>query len=346
MIALWLIAVLGQPFYAEESVGYWEDTSVIYAHVESVVRQLPGEYLVTMRPQATLSGPFDPGMEPEIKVRMRTGYSRSDILEPPQSGENVIAVVSRSTRRPEEYGTPNGATFMPIVNGRHRPGILRVKDFSDPMIAATLAVIQERREGHAPPPESLLDKPFSPLGNPWWFPGVPPEKQPKQPPPPPFAPAEAQKPIIPPAKVSEDSDAFWKRHSLLYAQVAKVMPGLPLVGDQERRPLDYLLMLRPKATIAGDFDSTGAPEIRVYFIPKDEIRLSPPRENSMIVVLIDDHAFWTGHVSVQFRPPLLPGHDGAEPVIGYVEVTSFDDPKVEAIHDAITKFRAAAKPVP
>jgi len=195
MTIMLLVAVLAQPpRYVEAEKDYWIGNSVIYGHVESVVPDTEvgaGNWLLTIRPQATLSGRFDCGVEPTIKVRLFVSFLGSAIKQqPPQAGDNVLAMIIQQWHG-GYWVTNQPVSLMPLVS-KSRPGILTVKDFSDSRVAATLATIQERRKGHAEDKSKRTDphRVWPPNERAWEFPkspsdlrppSAPPESTPKQP---------------------------------------------------------------------------------------------------------------------------------------------------------------------
>jgi hypothetical protein len=143
-----LIALLAGPGYESgEERGYWTGRSVIYANVIAVRKEPKRmEYMVTFRPMATLSGQFDPGAEPLIEARIWVSLLSSALFEPPQVGDNVLAAIGR---RGAEYIVPSSDIgYFPEVKEqlKQRPPILKVKDFSDPVVLEVLSTIQKLRK--------------------------------------------------------------------------------------------------------------------------------------------------------------------------------------------------------
>jgi hypothetical protein len=121
--------------------SYWQSHSLIYAEIETNVASEQGAsaQVVILRPKLSLSGHFDPGKIPELKVRCQA-KSLVSILKTLHLGQMAIVLL---VRKGDEYDvSPDVIDFMPDDHS----AISAVKDFEDPKVQSTLTAVQKLRD--------------------------------------------------------------------------------------------------------------------------------------------------------------------------------------------------------
>lgn len=124
-----------------EHAEYWDNRSVIFAQVTAVEKHDPQEdlfaYLVTLQPKATLTGKFDPALEPEIKVKFPLPNPLvSNIRRPPAVGANAIVLIRQYEGA--YYVSYHKIAYLPEPNA----AFIEVKDFADPKVDEVLTSLR------------------------------------------------------------------------------------------------------------------------------------------------------------------------------------------------------------
>lgn len=153
---------------------YWDDNSVIYAQVVKVTQLAPGEYMIQLRPQATISGRFDVGAEPTIDAIFFAGPFRSYLQTLPSVDSMVVTLLWESDNPPPRQelrgakyvistdalpffpkkAVPSGFGLNPKqVEYVPHEGMFEVEGFDDPRVHHVRAEIQKiRAQGAARAP--------------------------------------------------------------------------------------------------------------------------------------------------------------------------------------------------
>jgi hypothetical protein len=125
---------------------YWKIAAVMYADVVSVEKGeygTLGEYVIQLKPLATLSGDFDSAFQGRVYAHAFVG-GNSMIKEPPMAGTKVIVLVSHADAASSRI--PDGSvTFFPEISNHHRPGIFPVTSFDDPKVTETIENLRKLR---------------------------------------------------------------------------------------------------------------------------------------------------------------------------------------------------------
>jgi hypothetical protein len=161
--AIQRIRAMKAPFIIWGGADFWKNHSVVFGEVLSVKRLggeqfFQGTHRITLRPEATLAGPFDPELHRKIALNILAGTRISRINEPPRPKQKVICVLWNDNG---VFRVPSSSivSFMP---GNHPP-LLPVSGFSDPNVEKTLSKIQAvRRPRQTPKHAPQQGKPPSP----------------------------------------------------------------------------------------------------------------------------------------------------------------------------------------
>ena len=130
----------------------------------------------------------------------------------------------------------------------------------------------------------------------------------------------------------EPDESFWCGASVVYADVVDVKP------DEYQ---GMLILLKPYATLSGNFDAAFHGEIPAHaivnrgFADVSVIRTAPTKGSKVLAVILDtitakgQQIYLVPNGNVKF----VPGH------VGIVEVTGFDDPKVTEMIENLRQLR-------
>jgi hypothetical protein len=141
----------------------WDWRAVIYAEVGDIekiegnkrtklgkdergdVFLFAGEYIVHLKPLATLTGNFDAALHPEIGVRvyMGRGGRSSMISRAPAVGAKVIALIGFDMA---EYQVSR--LDVELLHGR--PAMFEVTNFEDPQVKQVIELLRKERAKNEP----------------------------------------------------------------------------------------------------------------------------------------------------------------------------------------------------
>ncbi len=148
------LAAAATPRFKGTSDGDWQENSVVYAQLVSVVEIPRGYPDVLLDVQATLSGSYDAGQRPRVLVKVQRGvHGHMRAVPPPKS--RVVALLRQGFDG--QYVIPADAVmFMP-----EKSAICEVKGLDDPVaqeIVSRLRVLRVLRapEDLGPPKENVL----------------------------------------------------------------------------------------------------------------------------------------------------------------------------------------------
>lgn len=130
--------------------GIWQDHSLVYAMVTAVTNVGQGQYKLTIRPVATLSGKFDCGLSLDVVLTMIVGEV-SAIPAPPEAGSKTLMLISQkdletTEGKQQEYRVPSSLiSFMP-----GKSACIKVSGIEDRVVSEIAETLRKARMKHVP----------------------------------------------------------------------------------------------------------------------------------------------------------------------------------------------------